>query len=216
VRRRRIASRKPAKALPTIKAKRGDAPTAARRRGSTAANLQMQLDQRTRELAEAQKHLAEALNQQTATAEVLHVISSSAGELELIFQAILANAMRLCEAKFGFIYRYDDETWEMMAGHGAVPEYVEAAKDLSVRPGPETMLGRISRTKQMAQVHDVVATRGYTERDPLVVLAVETGGVRTHSAAQIPHPQGPDPGRNFPRLRSARWRSTKKTPSGGE
>src|SRR5262249_33575218 len=60
-----------------------------------------------------------------------------------------------------------------------VPEYAEIGKRLSVRPGPQTMLARISRTKEMVQVYDLAATRGYTERDPLVVLAVETGGVRT-------------------------------------
>src|SRR5262245_14570285 len=123
--------------------------------------------------------LTEALEQQTATSEVLRVISSSPSALERVFQTILANAIQLCEAKFGFIYRYDDETWEMMAHHGAVPEYAETGKRLSVQPGPETMIARIGRTKRMAQVHDLAATRGYIERDPLVVLAVETGGVRT-------------------------------------
>ena len=123
--------------------------------------------------------LTEALEQQTATSEVLRVISSSPGALEPVFQTILADAMRLCEANFGFIFRYKDETWEMMAHEGAVPEYAEIGKRLSVRPGPQTMLARISRTKEMVQVYDLAATRGYTERDPLVVLAVETGGVRT-------------------------------------
>jgi len=131
------------------------------------------------ELRQRTTDLTEALEQQTATSEVLRVISSSPGALEPVFQTILADAMRLCEANFGFIFRYKDETWEMMAHEGAVPEYAEIGKRLSVRPGPQTMLARISRTKEMVQVYDLAATRGYTERDPLVVLAVETGGVRT-------------------------------------
>src|SRR5262245_24856733 len=78
-----------------------------RHRGPTAADLQKQLDQRTRELADAQKHLAEALEQQAASSEVLRVISSSSGELEPVFEAMLANAVRICEATFGTLFLRD-------------------------------------------------------------------------------------------------------------
>jgi GAF domain-containing protein len=69
--------------------------------------------------------LRQSLEQQTATADVLRVISSSPGELEPIFQSMLANAVRICEAKFGFMYRYDSDTWEVTAVHGAAPGYAK-------------------------------------------------------------------------------------------
>jgi exonuclease VII large subunit len=102
------------------------APIVALRRNLTAADLQKQLDQRTRELAQAQKHLAQALEQQTATSEVLRVISSSSGELEPVFDSMLANAVRICEAKFGFMNRYDGNTWKVAAVHGAVPASIRS------------------------------------------------------------------------------------------
>jgi GAF domain-containing protein len=86
--------------------------------------------------------------------------------------------LQLCEAKFGFIFRYDDQTCKLMAHHGAVPEYVEMVR-LALHPGPETVFGRIAKTKQAVHVADLATSRGYAERDPLVVFAVETGGVRT-------------------------------------
>jgi signal transduction histidine kinase/DNA-binding FrmR family transcriptional regulator len=156
------------------------APIVALRRNLSAADLQKQLDQRTRELAQAQKHLAEALEQQTATSEVLRVISSSSGELEPVFDSMLANAVRICEAKFGFMNRYDGNTWKVAAVHGAVPAYTEYLQQQGYkRPGRETVVARIARTNQTVHIADLVASRGYVERDPVVVAAVEIGGVRT-------------------------------------
>jgi hypothetical protein len=69
--------------------------------------------------------LRESLEQQTATSEVLSVISSSPGRLDPVFQSTLDNAVRICEAKFGFMNRYDNDTWRIVAVHGAAPAYTE-------------------------------------------------------------------------------------------
>jgi signal transduction histidine kinase/uncharacterized membrane protein len=130
------------------------------------------------ELHQRTADLSESLEQQTATSQVLGVVSSSPGELGPVFNAMLENAVRICEAKFGFMYRYDGDTWEITAVHGAAPAYAEYAQQ-SKRPGPQTVVARIARTKQMVHITDLAASRGYAERDPLVVTAVEVGGVRT-------------------------------------
>jgi signal transduction histidine kinase/putative methionine-R-sulfoxide reductase with GAF domain len=129
--------------------------------------------QRTRELGEA-------LEQQTATSEVLRVISSSPGEIEPVFAAMLENAVRICDAKFGFMNRYDGDTWKIAAVHGAAPAYTEYLQQRGYkRPGPETVVARVTRTKQVVHIADLAASRGYAERDDVVVAAVELGGVRT-------------------------------------
>jgi two-component system NtrC family sensor kinase len=123
--------------------------------------------------------LSESLQQQTATADVLKVISSSPGELEPVFQAMLANATRLCEAKFGQMFRYDGDAFHFTAMQGMPPDYAAVVRHEAVRPGPETVLARLKRMKQVAQIEDARAERGYAERDPMFVAAVERGAVRT-------------------------------------
>src|SRR5262249_12149216 len=123
------------------------------------------------------RELTEALEQQTATGEVLKVISRSPGELAPVFDTMLRNAMRVCEAKFGFMYRYDDGEPKIMALHCDVPAY--AAIVMKARLGPETVVGRVIKTKQVVQIADIAATQRYADRDPLAVAAVEIGGVHT-------------------------------------
>src|SRR5438105_15319259 len=94
----------------TTKLKRRKEPTAARGRASSAADLQGQLDRRTRELAEA-------LEQQTATSEVLRAISSSSGDLAPVFESMLASAIQLCGAEFGTILLRDADAFRTVAFH---------------------------------------------------------------------------------------------------
>jgi len=136
---------------------------------------------RTRETrAELERKLAEALEQQAATSEVLGVISSSPGELEPVFQAMLANSVRICEAKFGTLYTYDGNGFHAAAFHNAPPAFVEARKrEPVIHSPPDTALGRVASTKRFAQVADITATRSYIERVPSVVAAAELAGYRT-------------------------------------
>ena len=128
--------------------------------------------QRTRELSES-------LEQQTATSEVLKVISASPGELEPVFQAMLENATRLCQAKFGTMYFREGDSFRAVAMHGAPTAYRKSRLHALVHPGPGNTFGHILKTKQALQVRDAAADQGYTDRDPTRVSAVELGGIRT-------------------------------------
>jgi signal transduction histidine kinase/putative methionine-R-sulfoxide reductase with GAF domain len=129
---------------------------------------------------ELEKKLAEALEQQTATSEVLRVISSSFGELEPVFQSMLENATRICDAQFGNLYLCEGDAFRVVAMHGAAPAYAEVRKhNPLVRPPPDSALGRVALTKQLAHITDIKTTRSYIERDPFLVRGVELGGYRT-------------------------------------
>jgi hypothetical protein len=141
--------------------------------------LKKQLEARTGELAGARGHLSEALEQQAATSEVLQVISSSPGELQPVFQAMLANATRLCEANFGNLYLYEEGGFCTVASRNVPLAYAEARRRGLIRPVPGGVLCEVIRTKQTVHLADLAATQGYAERHPLVVESVEVGGVRT-------------------------------------
>ena len=162
----------------TTRVKRREAPAAARRR-SPSPNLQQQLDQRTRERDEALKHLAEALEQQTATSDVLQVISSSPGELETVFETMLANAARICEATFGNMYLREGEFFRIAAAHNTPLALVENRRRVPLHPSPKSPVGRMAKIKQAVHVADLSADQSYVERDPEVVAGVELGGIRT-------------------------------------
>jgi signal transduction histidine kinase len=143
--------------------------------------LKKQLEERTRELAEARGHLSEALGQQTATSQVLQVISSSTGELEPVFQTLLANATRLCEASYGALWLSEGEAFRTAALYGALPAaYLERLRSGTLfHPGPDVTLARAAKERKPIQVADLRTSRAYLDGDPLPVAAADIGGVRT-------------------------------------
>jgi GAF domain-containing protein len=138
-----------------------------------------ELRQRTDELSKRTDDLSEALEQQTATSEVLSIISSSPGDLDPVFKAILENATRICEAKYGNLYLYADGAVQTVASHSASAALAaERLRAPPFRPGPGTAVGRVIQTKAAVHIADVLADPGYPHEDPLR-RAAERGGVRT-------------------------------------
>ena len=121
--------------------------------------------------------LRQSLEQQTATSQVLQVISSSPGNLKEVFAAILKNATRICEAKFGALYLSEGDGFRAIAMHDAPPAYEEAGAGV-LHPHPSTSLWRAANTKQAVQIADVTLERGYIEGHPFNVSAVALGGYR--------------------------------------
>ena len=126
--------------------------------------------------------LRQSLEQQTAAAEVLQVISRSPGDLDPVFKSMLENAIRICEAQFGNIYRWDGEALYALASHNTPVAFVEARERISLRPGPKSKkdpLARMIIAKQTVHTADQAASEAYAEGEPLTRAAVDLGGVRT-------------------------------------
>ncbi|HET7912738.1 MAG TPA: GAF domain-containing protein, partial [Pseudolabrys sp.] len=131
------------------------------------------------ELRQRTEDLSESLEQQTATSEVLNVISSSPGVLQPVFQVILENATHICGARIGILFRYEDGAYTAVATLGVTPAYAEYLNSGPIRPGPTTGLGRVASTKQTVNVPDTQAETAYAEREPLRVATAELGGARS-------------------------------------
>ena len=137
------------------------------------------------EVARLAHELSEALARQAATSEVLQVISGSPGDLQPVFEAVLENAVRLCDAKFGTINRWDGDALHLVATHKLPPAFAEFRRRTPFRPGPENPITRMLMTKTVVHVENLAAEQGYLERNPVFVAAVELGGVRTHVAVPM-------------------------------
>jgi adenylate cyclase len=140
------------------------------------------------QVAALTRELKESLEQQTATSEVLKVISSSPSELKPVFEAILENATRICEAKFGNLFLYADNSFRIAAQKNAPPAYAERWRQrpvLVVGDNPHNPLDRLAASKSVIDMPDLMAEQGYIERDPRFVALVEAAGARTHLAVPM-------------------------------
>ncbi len=130
------------------------------------------------ELRQRTADLTESLEQQTATSEVLSVISSSPGDLEPVFAIMLENAVRICDAKFGNIYRWDGEVFHLVATHNTPSAFAEARRRSPMRPRPDNLLNRMVTTKTVIHVADYERL-AIEQGVPEYITGVELGGVRT-------------------------------------
>jgi class 3 adenylate cyclase len=176
MRRRFTASGKPAKPRsPTTKAKRRNKPNA------SAAREENEVARLTRELDDA-------LERQAATSEVLSLVSSPSGELDLIFRAILEKATRICEANFGLLFRVDNGAVQTVVMLGVPPVLAEFMQP-GLTPGPYTATARAIRTRCPIHIHDIRREKGYLEGDPMLVAGADKGGIRTLLAVPMVHNQ---------------------------
>ncbi len=137
------------------------------------ADLEKKVEDRTHELSES-------LQQQTATAEVLKVISGSPGELEPVFATMLEKAVRICGAKFGNVYRLSGDAFNLVVAHNTPPAFAEARRSGPNRIEANALAARMLATKSAVQLTDVASSPGYLDRsDSGAVATVDLGGVRT-------------------------------------
>ena len=120
--------------------------------------------------------LRQSLERQTATSEVLKVISTSPGDLDPVFRTMLENATRICEASYGLLYLYNGQHFSLATHIGAGSKVVELMKRGPISPHPDTILGRIIVSKAVVEIEDARKERGYLERQPIWVAAVEQAG----------------------------------------
>ena len=141
------------------------------------ADVRQQLHQRTDDLNEA-------LEQQTATSDVLKVISSSPGDLKPVFDAMLLNALNICEANFGNFLLVDGDAVRMTAHRNAPEAYVAMYEKGPLRPGPHTAVGRVIRTKKTVQIEDIRA-EAEAKRDLLRIATLNILQARTLLAVPL-------------------------------
>jgi GAF domain-containing protein len=130
------------------------------------------------------RDLTESLEQQTATSEVLQVISSSAGELQPVFRSMLSNALRICDAKFGNLLLFDGEGFSLAESYHSPASYAELYKNGPRRPGPHTGLGRLMATKQVVHISDITEPSA-AQNDPLRNITAQVLQARSFLAVPM-------------------------------
>jgi len=161
------------------KAAKSQRPKTLKRRNAPKAARKPPAAKAFEKIALLEYRLNEALEQQTATSEVLKVISNSSGELEPVFNAMLEKATRICKAKFGVLFRYEDGAFQTAAVQGVPLAFTEYLQGRAHWPGPGTAIDRVMKTRAAIHVLDAMEDLAYTRRDALRVAAVELGGLRT-------------------------------------
>jgi signal transduction histidine kinase len=153
--------------------KRHNAPKAAKRGSSLVAGKETNIARLTRELKEARE-------QQTATSEVLQVISSSPGELEPVFDAMLANATRICEATFGNLFLREAHIFRAVAVHSKDQGYDLGRNPvIDLRDNPGVPLNRLVAAKQVIHIPDLRTDQSYIGKNDRIIALVEVAGART-------------------------------------
>jgi hypothetical protein len=160
----------------TTSPKRSKTPRAARSRTLSVVELQKQVAALSRELSQARQ-------QQTASSEVLQIISSSPGELTQVFQAMLAKAVRICEAQFGGLFLCEGNIFRLVAVQiwpARVAQFMQQESVIDLRNHhPQLALARVARTKELVHIPDLRADEAYLDRDPRMIALVDSGGART-------------------------------------
>jgi hypothetical protein len=177
VRRRATVSGKPAKTQhrKSTRPKRSDVAIAARGANLSVRDLQEQLKRQTTELEEAR-------DERAALTEVLRVISSSPGELELVFKTILESSTRICEARFGQLFKYGDGEFRLLATHNTPVAYQEFLNRGPIKASPEIPMGQMVQAPRTIHVVDVRNLEAHANRNPLFVAGVELAGLKSRSA----------------------------------
>ena len=164
----------------TLSRKASKSRTHGRKLRSSGTKARARASRRRESDAELARNLADG---QTATSEVLRIIAGSPGDLDAVFQAILRNATRICEAKFANLFLYEQNSFRIGAQQNAPRAYAERWRRnpvLIVDDNPRNPLARLAATRSVVDIVDLMAEPGYVERDPRFIALVEAAGARTH------------------------------------